>query len=53
MTKSLAISFALQRMEVVLRAGWLAFIGVALLSLLATSAFAHGVAEDDNGAQQF
>jgi hypothetical protein len=30
-----------------LRARWLAFIAVALLSLLATSVFAHGVAEDD------
>ncbi|MDP1923654.1 MAG: HupE/UreJ family protein [Thiobacillus sp.] len=31
----------------VLRARWLAFIAIALLSLLATSVFAHGVAEDD------
>ena len=47
MTKSLTISFVLQQIEVVLRARWLVFIGVALLSLVATSAFAHGVAEGD------
>lgn len=39
--------FTLQRIEAALRSRWLASIGAMLLSLMATSAFAHGVAEDD------
>ena len=47
MTRTLTIAFALQRVEAILYARWLIFTGVALLSLVATSAFAHGVAEGD------
>jgi hypothetical protein len=36
-----------QWIEAALRSRWLAFIGAMLLGLVATSAFAHGVAEDD------
>ncbi len=39
--------FTLQRIEAALRSRWWASIGAMLLSLMATSAFAHGVAEDD------
>jgi len=47
MTKHLTFTFMSQRIEAMLRARWLAFITLLLLSLLASSAFAHGVAEDD------
>ena len=47
MTRTLTIAFALQRVEAILYARWLIFTGVALLSLVAPSAFAHGVAEGD------
>lgn len=47
MTKTLPLVFTLQRIEAVLRPRWLACIALLVLSLLATSVFAHGVAEDD------
>lgn len=47
MTRTLTFAFTLQRIEAVLRPHWLAFITLLVLSLLATSVFAHGVAEDD------
>lgn len=45
MTKILP--FTLQRIETVLRPRWFAFITLLLLPLLATTVFAHGVADDD------
>lgn len=47
MNRPLAIAFMLQRIEAALRPRWIAFTTFLLLSLLATSVFAHGVAEDD------
>ncbi len=47
MTRTLQIAFTPQRIEGALRPRWLALIAFLLLSLLATSVFAHGVAEGD------
>jgi hypothetical protein len=47
MTGNLISDFPPRWIGAILRARWLAFIAIALLSLLATSVFAHGVAEDD------
>ena len=47
MTKHLNFTFMSPRIGAMLRTRWLAFITLLLLSLLASSAFAHGVAEDD------
>jgi hypothetical protein len=41
------MTFTPQRIEAALRARWLAFTALMLLSFMATSAFAHGVAEGD------
>ncbi|MHB1293244.1 MAG: HupE/UreJ family protein [Sulfuricella sp.] len=47
MTRTLTIAFTLQRLGAIFRPRWLAFITLLVLSLLAASVFAHGVAEDD------
>ena len=47
MTRTLTSTFAPQKIEAILRTRWLAFATFMLFSLLATTAFAHGVAEDD------
>ena len=47
MTRPFAMNFTLQRIEAALRPRWLHFIAILLFSLMATSVFAHGVAEDD------
>ena len=47
MIKTLTMVFTLQRIEAALRARWFTFTVLLLLTLMATSAFAHGVAEDD------
>jgi len=47
MTKTFAMTFSQQWIGAALSSRWLAFIGILLLSLMATSAFAHGVAADD------
>lgn len=47
MTETSTFTSTLQRVEFALRARWFAFITFMLLSLLTTSVFAHGVAEDD------
>lgn len=47
MIKTLTMAFTLQRIEAALRARWFTFTALLLLTLMATSAFAHGVAEDD------
>lgn len=47
MTRTLQIAFTPQRIEGALRPRWLALIAFLLLSILATSVFAHGVAEGD------
>ena len=47
MTRTLIPTFAPHKVGAILHPGWLAFITLMLLSLLATTAFAHGVAEGD------
>ena len=47
MTETFTLISTLQRIEAALRTRWFAFLTLVLLSLLTTSAFAHGVAEDD------
>ena len=47
MTETSTLASSLQRVESALRARWFVFITFMLLSLLTTSVFAHGVAEDD------
>ncbi len=47
MIKTSTMAFTPQRIEAALRARWLAFTALLLLSFMATSVFAHGVAEDD------
>ena len=47
MSRTLTLALTLQRIDAVLRSRWLAFITFLLLPLLATSVFAHGVADDD------
>jgi len=47
MTKTFAMTFSQQWIGAALSSRWLAFIGILLLSLMATSAFANGVAADD------
>ncbi len=46
-TETFTLVSTLQRIAGALRARWFAFIALMLLSLLTTSVFAHGVAEDD------
>jgi hypothetical protein len=47
MIKTLTMAFTLQRIEATLRSSWLTFTALLLLAFMATSVFAHGVAEDD------
>jgi len=47
MIKTLTMAFTPQRIAGALRARWLAFTALLLLAFMASSVFAHGVAEDD------
>lgn len=47
MIKTFTFAYMPQRIEAALRSRWFAFLMLLVLSLMATSVFAHGVAEDD------
>lgn len=47
MTKTLTMTFILQRIGAALHPRWLVLITLLLLSLAATGVLAHGVAEND------